>query len=282
VSPMAFANTVINAAAGQTAIWHNLRGANSTVATGSTSGISAVGHAAELIQRGRATVALAGGVDELSVESFLGFGRAGFLCTNGCHPETPVPFDAQRNGFALGEGACILVLEDLEHAKSRGAKPLAEIGGYSAAFDPSQGQDSNSAISAIARAMRIAAQRSHLEVDAIDFISASANGSVLHDCYELSALCQTFGPRGKRLPVTAIKCGTGETLAASGALQIAVSFQTLETQEIPGITGLGNLPPGCPMEEILPNTRRIRARHALVNGVGFDGNCCSLVIVGLN
>jgi 3-oxoacyl-[acyl-carrier-protein] synthase II len=281
VSPMAFANTVINAAAGQTAIWHKLRGANSTVATGSTSGISAVGHAAELIMRGKTAAVLAGGADEFSLESLLGFGRAGFLCTNGRHPETPVPFDAHRNGFALGEGAGILVLEELEHAKDRGAEPLAELRGYATAFDPSQGRDSNSAIRAISRAMRVATQRSGLGFDHVGFVSASANGSVLHDCYELSALCQTFGQRAEDLPVTAIKCGTGETLGASGALQIAVAIHTLKTQKIPGIIGLDKLPPGCPMRGILSNTRHIHAHAALINGVGFDGNCCSLVIVGM-
>jgi 3-oxoacyl-[acyl-carrier-protein] synthase II len=282
VSPMAFANTVINAAAGQTAIWHKLRGANSTVATGSTSGISAIGHAAEMIQRGKAAVALAGGVDEFSAESFLGFGCAGFLCTNDPHPETPVPFDARRNGFALGEGAGILVLENLEHAKDRGAEPLAELRGYASAFDPSRGRESTQTVNALARAMRIAIQRSGFGVDDVGFVSASANGSVLHDCYELLALWQTFGERAEHLPVTAIKSGIGETLGASGALQIGVAFQTLKTQEMPGIIGLDKLASGCPMQGILPNTRSIHAHSGLINGVGLDGNCCSLVIVGPN
>jgi len=282
VSPMAFANTVINAAAGQTAIWHKLRGSNTTVATGSTSGVSAVGHALELIQREKVAVVLAGGADECSFESFLGFSRAGLLCTNSSHAEMPIPFDDRRNGFALGEGAVILVLEDLDHASKRGAVPLAELRGYAAAFDVSQGKNPSQTVSALARSMRMAIDRSGLALDDIGFVSASANGSVLQDCCELSALCGVFGDRAERLPVTAIKCGTGETLGASGALQITVAIQTLKTQELPGIIGLEKLPPGCRMRGILPTTRRIKAHTGLINGVGMDGNCCSLVIVGLD
>src|SRR5262249_12447237 len=100
-SPLDFANTVINAAAGHTAIWHNLRGVNSTIAGGSASGLQALAHAADLISNGRASVVLAGGVEELCFESFCGFHHAGMLCGSNCKPgEFPIPFDARRNGFA--------------------------------------------------------------------------------------------------------------------------------------------------------------------------------------
>jgi 3-oxoacyl-[acyl-carrier-protein] synthase II len=282
VSPMAFANTVINAAAGQTAIWHNLRGANSTVATGSISGISAVGHAADLILHGRSAVVLAGGADEFSVESFWGFARAGLLCTDGHRAELPIPFDERRNGFAIGEGAGVLVMEELAQANRRGATAFAEVRGYASAFDPSQGKDLNQAVSAAVRAMRTAIHRSGMGVGDIDFVSASANGSIAQDCYELSALAQTFGERVRELPVTAIKCGTGETLGASGPLQIAVAIETLESGKLPGIIGLEKLPPGCPLQGVLAQTRPINAhRAALINGVGLEGNYCSLVIATL-
>jgi 3-oxoacyl-[acyl-carrier-protein] synthase II len=117
VSPMDFANTVINAAAGQAAIWHDLRGVNSTIAGGITSGLHALAYATELIHNGQATALLAGGAEELCFESFCGFDRAGLLCGS-CHDvgEFPIPFDARRNGFTLGEGAALLMLE---HADQR-------------------------------------------------------------------------------------------------------------------------------------------------------------------
>jgi len=278
VSPMTFANTVINAAAGQTAIWHHLRGANSTVASGSVSGISAVGHAADWITEGRSTVVLAGGADEFSIESFCGFSRAGLLCGDRDSAEVPIPFDQRRNGFALGEGAGFLVLEDLAYADRRGARVVAEVMGYGNAFDVSQGKDPDLTVRAIVRAIKTAISRSGMSIDSIDFVSASGNGSISGDCCELSALATVFGERAKELPVTAIKCGTGETLGASGPLHVAVAIETLKSGELPGIIGLEELPPACPLENVVARTRSIDAHTALINGVGLDGNCCSLLI----
>ena len=278
VSPMAFANTVISAAAGQTAIWHNMRGANSTLAMGSISGIAAVGHAADSIRRGTSEAALAGGVDEFSIESFCGFDRAGLLCKNSTEPERPIPFDQHRNGFALGEGAGFLALEELAYAGERGSTVLAEIKGYATAFDYSQGKDRELAVRTLARTMQAALERSGKTIHDIDFVSASANGSVPRDCYELMALASVFAERARDLPVTAIKCGIGEALAASGPLQLAVAIDTLKTGRLPGIIGLAELPPSCPLQGIQAETRDIRARNGLINGVGLDGNCCSLVI----
>jgi len=282
VSPMAFANTVIHAAAGQTAIWHNLRGANSAVAAGSISGISAVGQAAAMIRQGRAEIVLAGGVDEFSVESFCGCSRAGVLCTNGAHSERPIPFDRYRNGFALGEGAGFLVLEEFTYARRRGASVLAEVQGYATAFDCSQGNDPEIAVRTLVRAMRTALTRSGMSYRDIDFVSASGNGSLTRDCYELAALDTVFGDRAKELPVTAIKCGTGEAMGASGPFQIAVALETIKRRRLPGVTGLRELPPGCRMQGISANPRTLQARNAIINGVGLDGNCCSLVIASLD
>ena len=282
VSPMAFANTVISAPAGQAAIWHNMRGANTTVATGSISGISAVGNASELIRAGTSQAVLAGGVDEFSIESFCGFGRARLLCTNRVGPEIPTPFDQRRNGFALGEGSGFLALEELTYARERGAQILAEVKGYAIAFDHSQGKDADLAVRTIVRTMQTALDRGRTTIDDIDFVSASANGSVARDCYELAALGSLFGSRARDLPVTAIKCGTGEALAASGPFQLAAAIETLRTGRLPGVIGLRELPPACPLQGIGSETRSINARKALINGVGLDGNCCSLVISLLN
>ncbi len=136
-SPMDFANSVINAAAGQAAIWHRLRGVNSTLCAGEASGLLAIAYAADLIAGGRADALLAGGAEELCFESFLGCFRAGRLC--GPRPdggERPVPFDRRRNGFALAEGAALLMLEDAESAAARGATVLAEVVAHGQAFAP--------------------------------------------------------------------------------------------------------------------------------------------------
>lgn len=279
VSPMAFANTVINAAAGQTAIWYNMRGPNTTVATGSISGISAVGHGADLIRHMGSKAVVSGGVDELSIESFCGFGRARLLCTNHASPELPIPFEQRRNGFALGEGAGFFVLEELEDALKRGADVMAEIRGYATAFDPSQGKDRDLAIRTLSRTMRTAVKRSGMTLDDIDFVSAAANGSVARDSQELAALVSVFGERAETLPITAIKSGIGEALAASGPAQIAVAIETFRSGELPGVVGLEELPQGCHLKGIGAKTQTIKAHSALINGLGLDGNCCSLVVV---
>jgi 3-oxoacyl-[acyl-carrier-protein] synthase II len=278
VSPMAFANTVINAAAGQTAIWHNLRGANSTVATGSISGISAVGHGTDLIRCGRSKALVAGGVDEFSDESFRGFDLAGLLCSNGACHECPVPFDLRRNGFALGEGSGFLVLEELTYANARGARILAEVKGYASAFDSSQGKDPDQAVGTLVRTMHTAMNRAGVTQHDIDFISASGNGSVTQDSYELDALATVFGGRAKELPVTAIKSAIAEALGGSGPTQIAVAIETLHNQLLPGIIGLQELAPTCPLQSLSSKTQTIKAHSALINGVGLDGNCCSIVV----
>jgi len=281
VSPMAFANTVINAAAGQAAIWHNLRGVNSTLAGGSASGLYAVGYAADLIRYGQSSALLAGGVDEFSFESFVGFDRGGLLCSNGVGPEYPIPFDRRRNGFALGEGSGFLVLEDLSFANDRGARVLAEVKGSASAFDCSQGRDSTLAVRTLARAMHTALRRSGFAPDDIDFVSASANGSVVQDCIELTALGQVFGDHASDLPVTAIKCGIGEALGASGPVQLAATIETFRTGRLPGVCGLQELPPGCPLHGILGHTIEIAARRALINAVGLDGHVFSMVLASL-
>jgi 3-oxoacyl-[acyl-carrier-protein] synthase II len=278
VSPMAFANTVINAAAGQAAIWHNLRGVNSTVSGGSASGICAVGYAADLVRHGQSSAVLAGGVDEFSLESFVGFDRTGLLCTNGVGPEYPIPFDRRRNGFALGEGAGFLVLEDLCFAEARGAKVLAEVKGWASAFDCSQGRDFAHSVRTLVRAMHTALSRSGFVPDDIDFVSASANGSIPLDCFELTTLGLVFGDHASELPVTAIKCGIGEALAASGPAQLATAIETFQTGRLPGVSGLQELPPGCPLGGIRAETVETAANSALINAVGLDGHCLSMVL----
>jgi 3-oxoacyl-[acyl-carrier-protein] synthase II len=279
VSPMDFANTVINAAAGQVAIWHDLRGVNSTIAGGITSGLQAIAYATELIRSGQATAILTGGAEELCFEAFHGFARAGWLCAadNGAG-ECPIPFDARRNGFALGEGAALLMLEDAASAAARGATAWGEVKGHGTAYDISRGTVGVQAVEAIARAMRLALHDAQIRADDIDCLSASANGSVLGDRYEAQAVAAVLDAQAASLPVTAIKSMLGETLGASGAMQTVALLAAMRDGVLPGIRHLEHLEADFPLAMASPHNQRLDLRCGLINSVGLDGNCCALVV----
>ena len=280
VKPLDFANTVVNAAAGQTAIWHRLRGINSTIATGVSSGLQALAYATDLIRSGRTRALLAGGAEELCFESYFGFDRAGLLC--GSDPkrnsgEYPIPFDARRNGFALGEGAAFLMLEDAEVAAERGATTVAEIGGHGRGFDGTCGSGGPKAVEVMARTMRQALCDAGHSPAAIDCASAAASGSVLGDRCEALALAEVFAGRAAPLPVTAVKSMLGETLGASGAMQAVALIEAMRSGVLPGIPGLEQIEANFPLAAG-PQKRKLNLDSGLINSFGFDGNCCALVL----
>jgi 3-oxoacyl-[acyl-carrier-protein] synthase II len=278
-SPMDFANTVINAAAGQTAILHDLRGINTTVSTGITSGLQAIAYAADLIRGGRARALLAGGADELCFESFYGFDRAGLLCRSDSHEgHYPIPFDARRNGSTLGEGAALLMLEEAGAARERGAQVLAEVAGAGCGYDCSRGRDERRGVEAVAHAMRFALYESMLRHYEVDCLSASANGSPGGDRREALAAAGVFGDHAQTMPVAAIKTMLGETLGASGAMQVIDALETMRDGRLPGIPQLEEVEEDFQLAMAGPAQQVVDAGNVLVNSVGLDGHCCSLLL----
>ncbi|HXT21133.1 MAG TPA: beta-ketoacyl synthase N-terminal-like domain-containing protein [Thermoanaerobaculia bacterium] len=275
VKPFDFANSVINAAAGQTAIWHHLRGPNSTVCAGTASGVQAIALGADLVAEGRVEVAVAGGAEELCWESFLAFSRAGMVA-NG--DGTPRPFDAQRSGFALGEGAAFLVLESAEGAAARGAHVLAEVLGHGAAFDPSQGTDEKSSAAAVARAVKLALAHAGLQAEDVSAVSAAASGHRHADAAEARGLAAALGMSVASVGVTAPKGALGECLGASGGLQAAALVAAMEAGELPGTAGFTAGAPGFPLWSISNATTPVDLAVGLVDGVGLDGPCCALLL----
>ena len=285
VKPFDFANSVINAAAGQAAIHHRLTGANITVAGGTTAGLQALAHGADLIRTGRTRAVLAGGAEEMCFESFLGFARAGWLApspgesANG-HPAgggEAVPFHARRRGFRLGEGAALLALEEERAARSRGARVLARIAGSGSGFDPSRGADPASAAAAVARSVAAALAEAGVRPDEVDCLSASASGSPGIDRAEAAGVAAVFGASASGLAVTAVKGQLGETLGASGALQAAVLLAALATGELPGIAGLDTPEAGLPFA-VGAASRVGRFARGLLTAVGLDGAVAALVL----
>jgi len=278
-SPLDFSNTVINAAAGQTAIFHNLRGINSTISAGTTSGLQAISYAADVIRSGRSHVILAGGADELCFESFYGFERAGRLCrSDDSAGDFPIPFDSRRNGMVLGEGAALLVLEDAAYARERGVKAIAEIVGHGSSYDCSQGTDERHAAEAVASSVQQALIDAGVQPHEIDCLSASANGSPAGDRHEAQGVFLGLNGLTRHLPVTAIKSMLGETLGAAAALQTISLVETMLDGVLPGICNLQEVEADFPFNLASSDNREIDMRTGLINSVGFDGQCCSLVL----
>jgi len=277
-SPLDFANTVLNAAAGQAAIRLTLRGINVTIAAGHASGLQALGYAADLIAAGRDEALLAGGAEELSLESYLGFGHAGMMCgTNGRPGHVPIPFDARRTGFALGEGAAFLVLERDDAAERRRATVQARLAGHAAATDPDALEGGYCTRATIAAVVREALGRAGVTPQDVDTISAAANGSYEADREEAAALHDVFGRRRVPPAVTAIKSVLGETLGAAGPLQVAAMLEAMHDGRLPGIRGLSEADCADGVD-IRAAARPLSIRTALVTAVSPEGSCGALVL----
>ena len=274
ISPLDFANTVINAAAGQTAIWHDLRGVNTTVAGSAAAGLQAIASAVDLIRSGRADALLAGGTEELCFELLVGFVGAGSLCGEG---ERPLPFDSRRSGFALAEGAALVMLEEAESAAARGARVLAEVGGHGAAFDSSRGAEPARAARAMARAIAIALDDAGIREEEVDALSAAANGSRSGDAAEAAGIAAALPGRAATLPISAIKGLLGEALGAGGAFQVVDMLETMGDRHLPGVAGFERGDAGFPLALGAGNAV-VTVRSALVDARGLDGQHATLVL----
>lgn len=277
VSPFDFANTVINAPAGQAAIWHGLRGVNKTVATGSSSGLEAIAWAAETIRNGRADCLLAGGFEELSHEAVAAFGAAGLLRGAG---ERAKPFDRDDGGLALSEGAALVMLEEAGFAARRGARVVAAVLGHGHAFDTSRRRDEGRSLASICRSMLGALDQAGIGPDAVDLVCASANGSPHVDRHEALALATVFelGTRPQGPPISAIKAYLGESLGAAGPLQCAAMIESMRRGVVPAPVRL-EMAGGTVVPRTLVGPLGLGPiRTCLVNSLGLDGHSSSLVL----
>jgi len=251
VSPLDFPNTVLNAAAGQAAIFHGLRGINATIAAGEASGLQAIAFATDLIRWGRALALVAGGADELSYEASLAFEREGYLAPS---PQCDAPLNG-GHGVVLSEGACFLSLAN-RRALKVGSPILATVKGTGASVACAGGIEDLSR--AIAHAIRVALCDARVRPPAIDVLSLSRSGRAKTDEAESAAIRAVFG--SDPVPAFAIKSMVGETLGASGALQVVEVVEAMRDGRVPETDRVN-----CP-------------RLALINSVSAAGNCCSVVI----
>jgi 3-oxoacyl-[acyl-carrier-protein] synthase II len=190
----------------------------------------------------------------------------------------PIPFDARRNGSALGEGAALLMLEDAALARERGARVLGEIKGHGSSYDCSRGHNDKTSIEAIASAIRQALNDAFLLPHEVDCLSASANGSVAGDRHEAQGVFVGLNGQTGGLPVTAIKSMLGETLGASGPMQAVALLETMRDGVLPGILRLEKTEDGFPLKMARAESQEADVTNGLINSIGFDGHCCSLIV----
>jgi 3-oxoacyl-[acyl-carrier-protein] synthase II len=278
VNPSHFPNTVINSPASQVSIRFKIKGFNTTISTGFCASLDAVSYAADFIKLNKADVVLAGGVEELCEETFMGFHQLG--CLSGTDSSEPLccPFDARRNGLILSEGAAVLVLEDEEHAKQRGTSVLGRVLGYANAFDPSADYHFNHAGKGLSSAITLALKDASLGADDIDYVCSCANSTKGLDQMETNVIKEIFGKRAATIPVSSIKSMVGETYSASGGLALAAAVSALHKGIIPPTVHYHEKDPTCNLDYVPNSARQAQIRTVLITSADPYGQNAAVVL----
>ncbi|MFD2232969.1 beta-ketoacyl-ACP synthase II [Phaeospirillum tilakii] len=280
ISPFFIPAALINLVSGHVSIRYGFKGPNHAVVTACATGAHAIGDAARLIALDDADVMVAGGAEAaVSRLGIAGFAAAKALCTsyNDRPTEASRPWDRDRDGFVMGEGAGIVVLEELEHAKKRGAKIYGELIGYGMSGDAyhitAPAEDGNGAV----RAMKAALKRTGLPLEAIDYINAHGTAT-MGDTIELGAVKRVFGDHAARLSMSSTKSAIGHLLGAAGAAEAIFSLLALRDQVVPPTLNLHNPAEGCDGVDLVPLAAKERpVKVVLSNSFGFGGTNASLV-----
>jgi len=280
VSPFFITSSIINLASGQVAMRTGAMGPNFATVSACATSNHAIGEGFHIIRRGDARVMIVGGTEAaVTPLSFAAYHAARALATEWDEPESASrPFDRRRSGFVHGEGAGILVLEELESALARGAEILGEVVGFGMSSDAhhvtAPPEDGAGAALAMSRALRSA----ELEPDQLGYINAHATGTPVGDIAEARAINSVFGDHARRLPISSTKSMLGHALGATAALEAVLSIRTLAEGIIPPTINLTEVDPLCDLDHVIGEARPTDARYALSNSFGFGGANTSLVL----
>ncbi len=280
VSPFMIPKLMVNAASGNISVQWGLRGPNSAVATACASATNAIGDAFKLIQNDMADVMVTGGSEAaITPMGLSGFSRMNALSTRNDDPEgASRPWDSDRDGFVLSEGAGIIVLEEHEHAKARGADILAEMRGYGLTGDGAHMTAPDPLGTGAARAMSAALRDAKMNPDEIDYINAHGTSTPLGDKAETVAIKTVFESHASKLAVSSTKSQLGHLLGASGGVEIVVSVMALQHQLAPPTINLENQDPQCDLDYVPNEPRSIPIRRIMKNSFGFGGHNACLVL----
>jgi 3-oxoacyl-[acyl-carrier-protein] synthase II len=283
ISPFFIPASLINLASGNVSIRYGFKGPNHAVVTACSTGAHAIGDASRLIMLDDADVMVCGGAEAAICRLGLaGFAASRALSTNfnDDPPRGSRPWDKDRDGFVMGEGAGILVLEEYEHAKKRGARIYAEVLGYGMSGDAhhltAPAEDGNGAF----RSMRNALRSAHLTPDSIDYINAHGTSTPLGDEIELGAVKRLFGDHAYKLSMSSTKSAIGHLLGAAGSVEAIFAILALRDGVVPPTLNLDNPSPSCDIDLVAKHSRERKVKYVLSNSFGFGGTNASLIFGG--
>ena len=279
ISPFFFPMTLPNMAAANVSRFFGALGPCSTIITACAASTQAIGEGAALIQRGAADVVISGGTEAgISQLGLAGFSvMRALTARNDDPPSASRPFDADRDGFVPAEGAGILVLESLEHARERGAPPLAEVLGYGLSSDGNHQFQPDDDGAGAARAITAALRDAGLSPSDIDYVSAHGTSTPLNDTSETRAIKRALGDDAYRVPISSTKSMIGHALGAAGAMEAIASIQTIRTGVIHPTVNYTTPDPDCDLDYVPNESRRAAVRTVLSNSFGFGGQNACLV-----
>ncbi len=274
ISPLLVPMMIADAAAGHVSIMLGAKGLNFCATSACSSGADAVGEAGEIIRLGDAQARIAGGAEApITAIAIAGFNAAGALSVRNDEPQKASrPFDAQRDGFVMGEGAAVLVLESLEHALGRGARILAEMAAYGATSDayhitqPAQDGEGG------AKAMQMALRKAGMSPVDVDYINAHGTSTAMNDKCETMAIKSVFGEKAGRIPVSSTKSMMGHLIGAAGAIEAVVCVLAIQNGMVPPTINLEHPDPDCDLDYVPHTPRQHRVRAAMSNSFGFGGH----------
>ncbi len=280
ISPHFIPKMIINEAAGNVAITFGARGPCTCIATACSTATDAIGVAMRFIQYGDADVMIAGGTE--SATTVLGVG--GFCALkalsqrNDAPEKASRPFDLERDGFVMGEGAGIAILESEEHAKKRGAPILAEVGGYGRTCDAFHITAPEETGTVAARAMHAAVTDAGLKPEDISYINAHGTSTALNDKVETLAIKKAFGDHAYVVPISSTKSMTGHLLGAAGGVEFAASVLTIRDNKIPPTINYETPDPDCDLDYVPNESRAIKVSAAISNSLGFGGHNSTILV----
>lgn len=278
VSPFFIPMAISNMAAGNISIKYGLKGPSTAVVTACATGTNGIGEAFRQIKHGYADIMLAGGVEApITKIGIEGFNSLKALNTSNDPKVAAIPFDSERSGFVMGEGAGILVLESLESAKKRNANILAEIVGYGSTCDAYHITSPDPDGEGASRAMLEAIEEAKINKEEVSYINAHGTSTKLNDKFETIAIKRTFGDYAYKIPVSSTKSMTGHLLGAAGAIEAIICIEALRDNFIPPTIGYRNKDEDCDLDYVPNVGRNHEVNYALTNSLGFGGHNATLL-----